>query len=804
VTTVSRVVIGVLCLGFGGAGFAQTGIISTYAGHRMPVDGALATTQGIVSPQAIVSDSTGGIYIASPQKCQVYYVAADGSIRLVAGNGTSGSAGDGGPATMAQLQPGGLAVDASGNLYISDPNNRRVRKVAANGIITTVAGNGTSTSFAEGVQATATSINPKGIAVDGTGNLFIADIQNFRIRRVAPSGIINTIAGIGSSVDSGDGGLATAAGVNGDGLALDGNGNLFISEQGFARIRKIDTNGIITTIAGTVGQGYNGEGIAATLAQLDHPAGIAIDADGSVYIADLGNRRVRKISPDGIISTIAGNGTLGFSGDGAQATLATMRGPDGVTVDGAGNVYFTDGTPLYPGTGNNNRVRVIATDDTIYTIAGDGSIGAFGDGGNAISGGLANPFGISFDASGNLLIADTNNYRIRKVTSTGSISTVAGGGAELTLPYGTAVDAAGNLYIADAGGQRVFKVNTDGVIHTLAGNGSVGSGGDGGQSIFAQLFFPSGVAVDASGNLYISDYGNHRIRKITPAGFISSISLFVLNPAQIVVDGNSRFLVADYGSHVIRRGLADGTFSIIAGTFNSGFSGDGGLAKNAALSKPVGVATDADGNIYIADTGNNRIRKVTPTGVISTVAGNGSAGFSGDGGLATSATLASPGGLAVDAVGNLYIADTNNSRIRKIDLATVARFSPSTLLRGDFDGDGISDLLWQNNDGSVSIWLMNGLCFRSASVILGAGTNWIPTRVGDFDGDGKSDILWQHLDGSVSIWLMNGLNYTNAGVVLGPGTGWQVKQLADFNGDGKSDILWQHSNGSASLWLMGG
>jgi len=668
------------------------------------------------------------------------------------------------------------------------------------------------------VQATSTSITPKGTAIDAAGNLFIADMWNLRIRKVDPTGVISTVAGIGSSADSGDGGPATAAGVNGDGVAVDGNGNLFISEQGNSRVRKVAPNGIITTIAGTGTPGYNGDGIAATLAQLNNPVGVAADPVGNVFIADLGNRRVRKVSPEGVISTIAGNGTLGFSGDGAQGTLATMRGPDGVTVDAAGNVYFSDGDGLGTSSGSNNRVRRIATDGVIDTVAGDGSTGAVGDGGLAISGGLANPIGLSFDASGNLLVSDANNLRIRKVSPTGFISTVAGSGstlvfgdggpatsAALNLPAGTAVDAAGNLYIADAGGQRIRKVTTDGVIHTLAGNGSVGFSGDGGQSIFAKLFSPDGVAVDASGNLYIADYGNHRLRKVTPAGVISSINLSGLsNPAQLAFDGSGRLLVADYGTNVVRRGVPEGTFSIIAGIVTAGFSGDGGLAKNAALSRPIGVAADPDGNVYIADTGNNRIRKVTPTGVISTVAGNGTVGFSGDGGIATSATLASPEGLAVDAVGNLYISDTNNSRIRKVDLATVAGFSPSALLRGDFDGDGISDILWQNSDGSAAIWLMNGTDLSSGSVVLNPGTNWTVNRVGDFNGDGKSDILLQHIDGRVSIWLMNGLSFISADIVLGPGTGWTVKQLGDFNGDGKSDILWQHSNGGVSLWLMDG
>jgi sugar lactone lactonase YvrE len=214
--------------------------------------------------------------------------------------------------------------------------------------------------------------------------LFIAETGFRRVRKVTPSGVITTVAGSTSSTYGGDGGQAILAGVSPSGVAVDGDGNLYIAEQGFSRIRKVSPDGIITTIAGTGTNGYNGDNILSTAAQLNNPQEVAVDAIGNVYIADLGNRRVRKVGLDGIITTVAGNGTLGFSGDGGSATSATLRGPEDVAVDATGNLYIADGDGLLLTDGSNNRIRVVATDGVIDTVAGDGSIGLLGDGGSAI------------------------------------------------------------------------------------------------------------------------------------------------------------------------------------------------------------------------------------------------------------------------------------------------------------------------------------------------------------------------------------------------------------------------------------
>ena len=349
---------------------------------------------------------------------------------------------------------------------------------------------------------------------------------------------------------------------------------------------------IIKTVAGNGTQGYSGDGGSATAAELYYPRGVAVDASGNLFIADVDNNVIRKVSNKGIITTVAGNGygagtgNGGYSGDGGSAISAELYWPSGVAVDASGNLFIADL--------GNSRIRKVSTSGIITTVAGNGTQGYSGDGGSADS-------------------------------------------AELYLPTGVAVDVSGNLFIADDGNNRIRKVSTSGIITTVAGNGNNDYSGDGGSATSAELFWPSGVAVDASGNLFIADYYNHRIRRVSTNGIITTV----------------------------------------AGNGKGGYSGDGGSADSAELYYPASVAMDASGNLFIADATNNRIRKVSTSGVITTLAGNGyrdvnsNGGYSGDGGSATAAALNTPRGVAVDASGNLFIADQYNYRIRKVTVGTV-------------------------------------------------------------------------------------------------------------------------------------
>ncbi len=362
----------------------------------------------------------------------------------------------------------------------------------------------------------------------------------------------------------------------------------------------------ITTIAGTGTAGFAGDGGQATSAQLNVPVGVAVDQSGNVYVADALNHRVRRITPAGTITTIAGTGTAGFAGDGGQATSAQLNAPNGVAVATNGDVYIADTS--------NNRIRRVTSAGTITTVAGIGTAGSTGDGGQATS-------------------------------------------AQINAPTGVAVDGSGNFYIAEVNGNRVRRVTSAGVITTFAGTGTAGFSGDGGQATSAQLRSPFGVALDAAGNLYIADAVNYRIRRVTQAGVITTF----------------------------------------AGTGTPGATGDGGQATAAQLNVPLGVAVDAGGNVYIADSSNHRIRRVTAAGVITTIAGNGTAGNTGDGGPAQSAQLNTPQGVAVGRDGSLYLSVSAAQRVRKItNAAPTASFtanpaSGTAPLNVSFDASASAD-----------------------------------------------------------------------------------------------------------------
>ena len=342
---------------------------------------------------------------------------------------------------------------------------------------------------------------------------------------------------------------------------------------------------MISTIAGDSLTGYNGDNIAATAAELSEPIGIAVDASSNLYICDRFNNRLRKVNSSGIITTIAGTGTAGYNGDNGPATDAEIKDPYGIALDASGNVYFSDN--------GNNRIRKISATGIITTVAGNGTRGYNEDGIPATAAELSDPSGLAFDAGGNLYVADFSNYRIRKIDTAGIISTIAGTGtagyngeniaatsAELSNPSGLAIDAIGNIYIVDYSNSRIRKVNTSGFIATIAGNGTGGYSGDNFAATSAELR-PLGIAVDGSGNVYIGDANNDAVRKINSSGIITTI----------------------------------------AGTGVGGFSGDGGPANMAQLHGPVGVAIDNEGSMYIGDAANNRIRYIRSTVFVNQISG---------------------------------------------------------------------------------------------------------------------------------------------------------------------------------------
>jgi sugar lactone lactonase YvrE len=716
-------------------------VIFTVAGGGP--DNLPAPAANLSSPNSVAVDGRGNAFIVATGQNQIFRVDGSGQLTRVAGDGTAGFSGDGGLATDASFdRPTAIALDTAGNFFVADNGNLRIRRVdAATGVITTVAGNGTNGFSGDGGDATSAGLaNVYGVALDADGSLYIADSGNSRIRRVdAATGIITTVAGNGTYGFSGDGDAATSAALRVAGVTLDAAGNFFIADSGNSRIRRVDAaTGIITTVAGNGTSGFSGDGGAATSARLSNPFAVALDAAGNLFIADNGNSRVRRVDAvTGVITTVAGNGDHRFSGDGGLATSAGLI-PSAVALDSSGNLLIADYL--------NHRIRrVDAGTGIITTFAGSGSETFGGDGAAATSASLANPKGVAVDPAGSVFIADTENQRIRRIDSaTGIITTVAGNGAfgfsvdgglamnvSLADPSGVALDAANNLFIADYFSSRIRRVDAaTGIITTVAGNGIAGFGGDGGAATSARLWNPNGVALDASGNLFIVDSSNNRIRRVDAAsGIITTVAgtgargfggdggpatnARLNGPLGIAVDAAGSSLIADYLNNRIRRvDAATGLITSVVGNGFPGFSGDGGSATRASIRFPSGVALDAAQNLLIADTFNTRIRRVdAATGIITTAAGNGTYGFSGDGGAATSASLNIPSGVASDAVGNIFVADSGNDRIRQVGDAVI-----TITIDLDIKPDGTPNSINPTDEGVIPVAILGSETFDVSEV----------------------------------------------------------------------------------------
>jgi hypothetical protein len=773
----------------------QSRFIYTVAGNQSAGyagDNGPATVASLNDPLGAVIDSSGNIYISDTENNVVRKVAAGtGIITTVAGTGVAGYSGDNGPATKAQLsQPYSLALDAAGNLFIGDYRNKVIRKIAAaTGTITTYAGSATATTLGDGGPATSAQLtSPSGLALDAAGNLYISDY--LRVRQVAAgTGTIRTFAGTGNFGYAGDKGPATSATFGEvNGLAVDSLGDLFIADTGNNVIREVTAKtGVITTVAGSVSTTtFGGDGGLATSAALYTPYSVAVDSAGDLFIADTGNGAVREVTgSNGIINTIAGHPPsycTSLSGDGGPATAAGICAPFAVTLDSAGNVYITDysrnrvrevtvsappptkataaptfdakagtyadsqqvsitdatpGAAIYitmngtvpstAGAGYLGTVNVtgsvtlqavavapgylpsapissaytITTPPTaiMSTVAGNGVNGASGIGGAATAGSLGSLSGVALDSTGNLYIADNSSNVVWKVASgTGTLTVAAGqvgvygfgnGGngvpatsTALSGPSHVAVDSAGNLYIADSRDNVVREVSAQtGIISIFAGSGNYSANlGDGGPATAATLASPQGLSFDSAGNLFIADSGHARIRKVS---------------------------------------ANNGTITTVAGGGTSGLLGDGGPATAATLSYAVDVAVDSKGTIYIADANTGRVRMVNPaSGIITTVAGNGILGSSGDGGLATAAEI-NPQGVAVDTAGNLYISSPP-TEVRMVPAGGGA----ITMFAGNgyegFAGDGDSATL-------AELCLPQGLAFdKSGSLYI---ADWCNYRV---------------------------------------------------------------------------
>ena len=646
----------ILASAFSVAGQAVNTINTVAGGGAEPT---VATSAYLPQAYAAVRDTAGNTYISVPTFNTVFKVTTGGTLSVYAGTGTSGFSGDGGPATSAQLSfPEGLAIDGNGNLFIADKYNNRIRRVdATTHNITTVAGS--EDPFAgnyagDGGPATNARLNlPRGVAVDSHGNLFIADNGNGVVREVnATTQNISTYAGGGATAGCGP---ATGAGfADPIGIAVDVNGNVFVSDQILQIVCKIDaTSQNTATYAGTLnspgvpGQ-PNGDGGAATSAKLLQPNGLTTDSTGNLYIADSGNPKIRKVDTTAshVITTVAGIGLICANaqepacGDGAAATSAAFNFPQGVFFDSLGNIVVADT--------DNQRVRVISTAGTITALAGGGT---GGDGGAGTSGLLGLSQNVAVDSSENVYALESNGVRLRELNATTkNLSTVAGDG------YGGAT------------------IDCTGTTCGAANNG------DGGPATQARFVFPDSVATDSSGNFYILDGSTDVVRVINTQTTTITVAGVTIPAGDIATIAGNGLRCGTGGNPNTRPGC-----------------GDGGAAKSASLLNPFAVAVDSTGNVYIADARLNTVRIVNTTGTISTFAGTpGQACTSyptncGDNGSPTSALLNFPIGLAtfnLAGINVLYIADAGDNVIRLVNPETnlITMFAFNGL--PTFGGDG--------------------------------------------------------------------------------------------------------------------
>ena len=626
-------------------------------------------------PGGVAIDSLGNLYVADSDNNTIRKITQAGVVTTIAGKaGTKGSS-DGTGDQASFNKPQEVAVDSKGNLYVADSDNNTIRKITQAGVVTTIAGKAGTKGSSDGTGDQARFSYPGGVAVDSKGNVYVADYLNHTIRKITSSGVVTTLAGQVNVLGSSDGTGNQASFFYPWGVAVDSKGNVYVTELLNYTIRKITPSGVVTTLAGQVGVYGSSDG-TGNQASFNGPLGVAVDLKGNLYVTDSENYTIRKITPAGHVATIAGVATVSGSSDGT-GPYARFSYPYGVALDLKGNVYVTDAI--------DNTIRKITPAKTTFSGQEEGVVTTF-VGQVGVTGSddcekparLNNPCGVAVDSKGNSYVADSLNNTIRKITPSGVVTTFAGqtgvqGSADGTgtqarfnQPFGVAVDSKGTVYVTDNGNETIRKITPAGVVTTLAGRaGNYGYSDGRGSS--ASFFAPCGVAVDLKGNVYVSDSYNDSIRKITPAGVVTTLAgdpstsgsadgtgkkASFATPAGVAVDLKGNVYVANTGDETIRKITPAGVVSTLAGQAGVGGSADG-TGSQSKFHTPFGVAVDSKGNVYVADTGNNALREITPARVVTTLSGQGQTSFN------------QPEGVAVDSLGNVYVADTYNNIIRK-------------------------------------------------------------------------------------------------------------------------------------------
>ena len=630
-----------------------------------------------LNPSGVATDSAGNTYVADATNQTIRKVTPAGAVTTLAGLAGSQGSADGTGSAARFANPASVAVDGTGNVYVADYSNHTIRKVTAAGAVTTLAGLAGVSGSTDATGSAARFANPTGVAVDGAGNVYVADQSNNTLRKVTAAGEVTTLAGLAGVDGSTDGTGSAARFYSPAGVAVDSSGTLYVADTYNNTIRQVTPAGVVTTLAGLAGGLGSTDGTGGD-ALFFYPESVAVDASGNVYVADAYNNTIRKVTPAGVVTTLAGLAESPGSADGT-GSAARFNNPTGVAVDSTGNLRVADQA--------NNTVRYVTAAGVVTTLAGVAGMGSADGTGSAAR--FYNPGGVTADSAGNLYVADANNNTIRKITPAGVVTTLAGlagtsgsddatgGDARFNDPSGVAVDNTGNVYVADFANHTIRKITAAGEVATLAGLAGT-AGSDNGTGGAARFNYPAAVAVDSAGNVYVADMGNHTIRKVTPAGVVTTLAGLAgahgttdatgaaarfNQPQGLAVDSAGTLYVADTSNSTIRKVTAAGVVTTLAGRAGSSGSADrtGGLAR---FNSPTGVAVDSTGNVYVADYNNSTLRQVTPAGGVTTIAGLRFSPGNADG-TGTAAKFNYPLGIALDSAGNAYVADTFNNTIRK-------------------------------------------------------------------------------------------------------------------------------------------
>ena len=677
------------------------------------------------------------------------------SLGLLAGNLGGPGNRDGTGAGARFNEPVGVASDGAGNLYVAEYTNQTIRKVViATGVVTTFAGAPGQYGAADGTGAAALFRDPFGIASDGAGNLYVADSGNDAIRKIViATGAVSTFAG--GQTGSANGSGAAAQFRDPYGIASDGAGNLYVADTDNSTIRKIViATKAVTTVAGSAVQTGNTDGTGSA-ALFDHPTGIAADGSGNIYVADRNNSTIRKIViATRAVTTLAGRPGLAGATDGT-GTQATFNDPEGIAFDGAGALYVTDGV-------NNTIRKIVIATGVVTTFAGSTRATGAADGSGSAAR-FSQPNGVTSDGAGNLYVADAGNNTIRQIViATSSVTTVAGApsrGASgpppswsdsLNNPYGVASDGTGSLYVADTNNSLIRKIDiATGTITTLAGGSFAVAVADG-TGTAANFGQPEGIVADGAGNLWVADTLNGTIRKIVIAtGAVTTLDdgtgvpVRLADPCGVVADGAGNLYVTELGTDDIARVvIATGAFSIFAGAAGQSGSADG-TGADARFRGPSGIATDGAGNLFVVDSSNATIRKiVVATGAVTTFAG--AAGEHGTvDGIGSQARFDDPWGIASDGAGNLFVADATET-IRKIVIATgaVTTSAGTPGQTGIADGTGAAARfgtpLGIASDGAGNVYVADtgNNSIRKVATASGTVTTVAPFPARSVDGTG--------------------------------------------------------------------